>query len=200
MFWEYVRALKTIKPKYFLFENVASMKKVDKNIITEQLGIQPVKIDSQLFSAQKRNRLYWTNIPFDIILERVVGTTMQDILENDCLDKFYLKQGTLNCIMSPAKSGWCSGKMEIDLKIARPITASSWKIHRADTDNYVTSKRTPAGRTNIRRLVPVECEALQTLPRDYTFGIKDNDRIKAIGNGWTVDVIAHIFKGLKGEF
>lgn len=196
LFWEYVRALKIINPKYFLFENVASMRNNDKKIITEQLGVEPIKIDSQLFSAQKRNRLYWTNIPFDMVFERQVSITMQDILENDAEDKFYLCKGTLDCIMRPAKKGWVSGKMEIDLPIARPITASSWKIHRADTDNYVTSERTPQGRTNVRRLTPIECERLQTLPDNYTFGIKDNDRIKAIGNGWTVDVIAHIFKGL----
>ena len=64
LFWEYVRALKTIKPKWFFFENVASMKNADKDIITEQLGVKPVKINSVLFSAQVRNRLYWTNIPF----------------------------------------------------------------------------------------------------------------------------------------
>lgn len=64
LFWEYVRALKTIKPKYFFFENVASMRNADKDIITEQLGVKPVKINSVLFNAQVRNRLYWTNIPF----------------------------------------------------------------------------------------------------------------------------------------
>jgi len=89
--------------------------------------------------------------------------------------------------------------MEIDLTIARPITASCWRTHRADADNYVTSKRTPTGRTNIRKLTPLECERLQTLPDNYTEGIKDKARWEAIGNGWTVDVIAHIFKGLPKE-
>lgn len=172
------------------------MRNDDKQIITEQLGVEPVKIDSQLFSAQKRNRLYWTNIPFETVKERQVKTTMKDILEDDADDKMYLCQGTLDCVMKPASKGWQSGKMEIDLEIARPITASSWKIHRADTDNYVTSKRTPKGRTNVRRLTPLECERLQTLPDNYTEGIKTNDRIKCVGNGWTVDVIAHIFSGI----
>lgn len=200
LFWEYVRAFLTIRPKYFLFENVASMKNADRDIITEQLGVQPIKINSDLFSAQKRNRYYWTNIPFIIPSDRVVNTTMQDILEPDgtIASKYYLCDGTLKCIMRPASKGWVSGKMEIDLQIARPITASCWKIHRADTDNYVTSAFTPTGRTNVRRLTPLECERLQTLPDNYTFvdNIKDVDRYKAIGNGWTVDVIAHIFKGL----
>ena len=69
----------------------------------------------------------------------------------------------------------------------------------ADTDNYITSKRTPIGRTNVRRLTPIECERLQTLPDNYTEGIKDNDRIKCIGNGWTVSVISHIFRGMANK-
>ena len=55
----------------------------------------------------------------------------------------------------------------------------------------------PDGDYVVRKLSPVECERLQTLPDDYTAGISDTNRIKALGNGWTVDVIAHIFKGLK---
>lgn len=199
LFWEYVRAFLTIKPKYFLFENVASMKNVDRDIISEQLGVQPIKINSELFSAQKRNRYYWTNIPFNLVTERQTSVLTQELLEDVVEDKYHLCQGTLDCIMRPAKKGWCSGKMEIDLPISRPITASCWKIHRADTDNYVTTQRTPSGRTNVRRLTPLECERLQTLPDNYTAGEKDVDRYKAIGNGWTVDVIAHIFSGLKNN-
>lgn len=89
LFWEYVRALLTIKPKYFLFENVASMKNADRDIITKQLGVEPIKINSSLFSAQKRNRYYWTNIPFSIPEQRTVSVVMQDLLEKDVLDKYH---------------------------------------------------------------------------------------------------------------
>jgi len=196
LFWEYLKVLNKYKPKYFLFENVGSMKNIDKDVITRELGVQPLKINSQLFSAQKRNRLYWTNIPCEIPTERK-NIFMEDISETTVPDKYYLKQGTLNCIMSPAKKGWCSGKMEINLEIGRPITASCWRIHRADTDNYISTKYCPDGRTNVRRLTPLECERMQTLPDNYTSILKDKDRYEAIGNGWTVDAIAHIFKGLK---
>lgn len=196
LFWEYVRALLTIKPKYFFFENVASMKNVDRDIITQQLGVKPVKINSELFSAQKRNRYYWTNINFTVPTERTTNVVTQDLLEKDVPDKYFLRQGTLNCIMTPAKRGWISHKMEIDLPISRPITASCWRTHRADTDNYVTENRTPDGRTNVRHLTPLECERLQTLPDNYTSGEKDKERYQAIGNGWTVDVVAHVFRGL----
>ena len=198
LFWEYVRAILILKPKYFFFENVASMRNVDRDIITEQLGVKPIKINSSQFSAQNRRRYYWTNIPFDIIEDvRYVNTKMQDLLENVVDDKYYVKQGTLNCIMKPAGGGWQSGKMEINLEIGRPIMASCWKIHRADTDNYVSTEYTPIDRTNVRRLTPLEAERMQTLPDNYTFGEKDKDRYEAIGNGWTVDVISHIFKNIK---
>ena len=63
LFFEFVRAFKEIKPKYFLFENVASMNDESKKIISEYLGCEPVYIDSADFSAQERPRYYWTNIP-----------------------------------------------------------------------------------------------------------------------------------------
>lgn len=87
--------------------------------------------------------------------------------------------------------------MEIDLKIARPITATMHKMHRADTDNYVSTKYKPINKTNIRRLTPLECERLQTLPDNYTSGVSDTNRYKCIGNGWTVDVITYILSHLK---
>lgn len=199
LFWEYVRTLLVVKPKYFLFENVASMRNADRDIITKQLGVDAILINSLQFSGQHRRRYYWTNIPFELFEGRKVNTIMQDILEKTVDDKYYLKQGTLDCIMRPAGGGWQSGKMEINKEIARPITASCWKIHRADTDNYVSTEYCPEGRTNVRRLIPLEVERLQTLPDNYTSGVSDRHRYEAIGNGWTVDVVAHIFKNLLKE-
>lgn len=195
LFWEYVRAFLTMRPKYFLFENVASMRNADKNIITEQLGVEPIMIDSAQFSGQHRRRYYWTNIPFSINKDtRYVTTTLQDCLESTVDDKYYITPKMYECIMRPASKGWQSGKMEINQQIARPITATCWKMHRADTDNYVTTEYCPQGRTNVRRLTPLECERLQTLPDNYTAGISDRKRYEVIGNGWTVDVIAYILK------
>ena len=186
-----------MQPKYFLFENVASMKNEDRDIITEQLGVQPIMIDSAQFSGQHRRRYYWTNIPFNIdINKRYVSTTMQDCLETVVNDKYYLTPRMYDCVMRPASKGWPSGKMEINQTLARPITATCWKMHRADTDNYVSTEHQPDGRTNVRRLTPLECERLQTLPDNYTLGISDKNRYESIGNGWTVDVIAHILSSL----
>ena len=70
-------------------------------------------------------------------------------------------------------------------------------MHRADTDNYITTEYRPIGKTNLRRLTPIECERLQGVGDNYTDGVSDTQRYRMLGNGWTVDVIAHIFKNLK---
>lgn len=202
LFWEYVRAFKTIKPKYFLFENVASMRKADIEIITKQLGVKPIKIDSILFSAQVRRRLYWTNIPISIPIERQTNVELKDILQTEiALDRYYLKEGTVKYILSKGTGGWVSGNLKINPTFARPVVASCWKAHRADTDTYISTIYKPLDRTNIRKITPLECERLQTLPDNYTnleninsISKLDKIRYESIGNGWTVDVIAYIFK------
>lgn len=209
LFFEYVRVLNFLKIKnpniIFLLENVGSAKKVDKEIIDKELGVKGIPFNSQLLSAQNRNRVYWTNIEFDVPETRN-EIYMQDILEDQVDDKYYLTQKMYDCIISPATKGWQSGKMEIDLKTARPLTATMHKMHRADTDNYVSTTYQPKDKTNVRRLTPLECERLQTLTDNYTkFGnkngkevlISDTRRYMSIGNGWTVDVIAHILSNLK---
>lgn len=201
LFWEYVRVLKIVQnmsnPNVaFLLENVGSANKKDKEIINNTLGCIGVPFNSQLLSAQNRNRVYWTNFNFDIPTERK-NIYLQDLLEDKVDDKYYLTQKMYDCVMSPATKGWQSGKMEINLKIARPITATMHKMHRADTDNYVSTEYKPVNKTNVRRLTPLECERLQTLPDNYTSGVSDTSRYKCIGNGWTVDVIAHILSHLK---
>ena len=200
LFWQYVRILnlvREINPNVkFLLENVGSASVKDKKVINETLDCTGVAFNSQLLSAQNRNRVYWTNFDFEVPTERK-EIYMQDILEDSVSDKYYLTQKMYDCIMSPATKGWQSGKMEINLKIARPLTATMHKMHRADTDNYISTEYKPADKTNVRRLTPLECERLQTLPDNYTEGISDTNRYKCIGNGWTVDVIAHILSYLK---
>lgn len=203
LFWYYVSALRQTNPKYFFFENVASMKKEDKNIITRELGVPPVEINSVLFSGQIRRRLYWTNIPFTVPTERVVSTRLCDVLEKTVADRYYLKQGTLEYVMSSGTGNWRSGNRVINPEFGRPVVASCWKIHRADTDSYVSTEYQPKGRTNVRRLLPIEVERLQTLPDNYTLiedgrslPKSDRHRWEMIGNGWCVDTVAHIFKGL----
>lgn len=106
LFWQYVRILKESKPKYFILENVASMPKEAKQIITEALGVEPIMINASLVSAQSRKRLFWTNIPV-VGLPEDKGILLKDILEPNtettsttttgksfCLDASYYKGGS----------------------------------------------------------------------------------------------------------
>ena len=83
LFWEYVRLLKELKPKWFILENVNSMAKKDKQIITDALGVEPIMINASLVSAQSRKRLFWTNIPVQALPEDK-GIFVKDILEIKC--------------------------------------------------------------------------------------------------------------------
>ena len=96
LFFEFVRLLKELKPKYFLLENVR-MKKEYLDIITKYLGVEPVLINSSLFSAQNRQRYYWTNIPFNknmvdkgIILKDILETNPNEVVKMS--DKFVNRQ------------------------------------------------------------------------------------------------------------
>lgn len=86
LFWEYVRLLKEVNPKYFLLENVM-MKDKWKSVISETLGVEPIMINSNLVSAQDRKRLYWTNIP-NISVPEDKGLYLKDVME-DIVDKKY---------------------------------------------------------------------------------------------------------------
>lgn len=195
LFWEFVRLLKEVKPTYFLLENVGSAKNSIIEIIDRELGVKGIKFNSKLVLPQNRNRVYWTNIPFELPKNEMT-LTMQDLLETNVDDKYYITQKMYDCIILPATKGWQSGKMDIDLKIARPLTATMHKMHRADTDNYITGIA-PQGKTNVRRLTPIECERLQGVKDNYTDCVSDTQRYRMLGNGWTVDAIAHIFSFLK---
>jgi DNA-cytosine methyltransferase len=194
LFWEYVRIFKETKPRCFLFENVGSMKAGDAGIITKELGVEGRRFNSNLLLPQNRNRIYWTNIPFTLPVGGMT-MTMQDMLEKEVDPKYYLTRRMYDCVTTPATKGWINrSRMEIDPVIAKPLIATMHKMHRADMDNYVTGASPDGIKTNVRRLTPLECERLQGIPEGYTASVSDTQRYKLIGNGWTVDVIAHIFK------
>ena len=276
LFWHYVRLLRTCKPKYFLLENVASMSKDNKQKITEVLGVEPILINSALVSAQKRKRLYWTNIP-NITQPEDRGILLKDILDSGipteehehCLDANYWKTlgksvldntharnrrpivfealyspydqiirtdksaaiGT-KCANFRNRTNQCAvkrvgglygqntrwGIYDKDGK-SHTLTASmgmgggfipmipiqpdkTAKIYTVKNKQIVIRETAykidlPDGQYTIRKLTPVECEKLQTLPANYTEGISNTQRYKCIGNCWTGDVIAHIFGFIK---
>ena len=90
LFWEYVRIKKECNPKWFVLENVASMPKADKDIITKEMGVEPIMFNASLVSAQCRKRLFWTNIKFDLPDDQ--GILLKDILESEVDERFYIKK------------------------------------------------------------------------------------------------------------
>ena len=192
LFFEYVRLLKEIKPKYFLLENV-HMKKEFQNIISSQLGVEPIDINSSLVSAGLRRRSYWTNIP-NVSIPKDKGIKLNDILkdaysERDksfCIDAMYGKGSNLRRYLYRGSRQI----VFIDKDFMNNITTNKPDID--ETNNIGNSNR-----EKWRFLTPEECEQIQTLPIGYTSGQSKYNRFHGIGNGWTVDVVAHIFKGLK---
>lgn len=198
LFWEYVRILKSIKPKYFLLENVKMAEKW-KKIITNILGVEPILIDSELVSAQSRKRLYWTNIP-NITQPEDRHIYIDNIIQTD-IEHTYLPKTRLDY------SNY--DKSKVDKSVFENTSTqigSSRKAKNAIRNNgkaYTLRRGNPNGiidkNNNIRFFTPIEAERLQTLPDNYTLvdGISKKQRYEACGNSWTVDVIAHILKNIK---
>ena len=353
LFFEFVRLLKEIKPRYFLLENVRMAIK-HKKIITEHMGVEPIALDSALLSAQRRLRLYWTNIP-GVKQPQDQGLVLKDILESDATEPMYSniyggfqekkprEHYNKSVTIRPAKGGghipsvtkkiytriekqkvkvrkhsidtnklveflrehravstakiaehcevpltmaehwfrqdssfsippaevwsklkeilgittaewdkritefeerdgvyemseritqthgknptlkasapnkiedkyYLSGKMvdyimadkynnkgEIDPVKARALTKSYHKMQRANIATYVSGDNAPFDKSNIRRLLPVEAERLQTLPDNYTQGVSDTQRYRMIGNGFTTLVVSFILAHMKGD-
>ena len=178
LFWEYVRVLKDVKPKYFFLENVARMSKEDKDIITNILEIEPIRINSSLLSAQLRDRNYWINIP-NITQPNDLGIKLQDILESGYTDR--------------------EKSRALLVSDSRPLKDKKRMIHRYKNTGFTTIVYESADMSeeNIRYFTQIELERLQTFPVGYTQILKRDEAADVLGDSWTVDVIAHILKGLK---
>lgn len=238
LFFEYLRLLKECKPKYFLLENVA-MKPKDMELISQYLGTYPVNINSELVSAQMRNRFYWTNIgpeKFDLFGFRYCDIPQpQDkkILLQDILESGYVEMNKSRCLLESesrplkqqhkmAHSFFNSGfttliskdkETYLRVKEATKIGFVDIANNEAVDLSFPTSK-TRRGRLmkdksncllrnnqyfvfqdgDIRYFTQTELERLQTVPEGYTSLLNRNQAACLLGDGWTVDVIAHIFK------
>lgn len=192
LFWEYVRALRECRPKWFLLENNASMKQSDKQIITEALGMPSFLINSADFSAQKRKRLYWTNIP--IMMWAQNNLTLGDIVQPAKEKVEFDVTDRVEKYLSPAYAG-----RKISKTIYNGIKSLNEKANTIGCYCGMLGSNTNLILYQEERyyiVTPVEAERLQTLPDNYTEGVKKSAQYFAIGNGWTVDVIAHILKGI----
>ena len=265
LFFEFVRLLEEIKPKYFLLENVL-MKKEYEQIITDHLGVEPIFINSALFSAQQRKRLYWTNIDVDLSKLPNSNEVIADVLElpivnkrenkilmsksdfkvsvrKNYIDKKELalflrnhKTKTINEIAVfcdapktmvehwfrmdgsfsiPDVEYWYKLKECLsieDCKYDKAVTEFEIKnnsfdmakrIYHIDGKHPTLTTLTGGGQrktitdgNEMFYLNPEHCEKLQTVPLGYTKTASERQRFRMLGNGWTVDVIAHIFGSL----
>jgi DNA (cytosine-5)-methyltransferase 3A len=235
LFWEYVRILTIVKPKFFILENVASMKKADMDTISKVVGVEPILINSALVSAQSRKRLYWTNIQ-GIIQPENKGIRLKDILidgyterdklycitatiKNGCEQDYLLKSSRQMVYINPAvivsinekgikkviemkplnepiQIGYINKNRQgekiyhINGKSITLTASNAGKYMIADDNMLEVTPETMKGR--LRKLYPIECERLQTLPDDYTAGFSNSTRYKMLGNSFTADVMSHI--------
>ena len=213
LFMEFVRAWKESRCRYFLYENNYSIHQNIKDEISNQLEVQPIMINSALVSAQQRKRCYWTNIP-NVTQPEDKGILLNDILDNAvgwqeksyCMTASYAKAVLYNTLKQKQRTmaavpvrigeyGKGSQGQRIYSVHGKSVTLSAnGGGQGAKTGLYKIDL--PDGEYLIRKLTPVEAERLQTLPDNYTDGISNTQRYKCIGNAWTVDVIAHILKGI----
>jgi site-specific DNA-cytosine methylase len=196
LFWEYIRLFKDLEPKYFLLENVV-MKKEWIDIISQELGVEGVEINSNLVSAQNRRRIYWTNIP-NVGQPKDKGILLRDIIYDDTYKVFTderisnTKKITKNYIKwDLSGKGYWSQQDRAYFKNNKICTLP--KARASNKLNIVLD----SDKDIYRRMHPIEAERCQNIPDNYTEGLSDNKRIESIGNGWTVDIITHIFKGIK---
>ena len=285
LFFEFVRILKEVKPKYFLLENVR-MKQEYQDIISEQLGVKPIMINSALVSAQNRVRFYWTNIP-NIEQPEDRGVVLKDVLEGNVDVRGAAKRNQVtkrgieaqlnirkddksNCVVaswshklngcveyrpceprefksgstchhaatatdikgnesikrvyaetgkSPTLTTMGGGHREPKVLVNESETkkgksyalthsytgAVAWNSIERKQRTMIPTHESTEKDPNIyngvkyRKLTPMECERLQTVPDGYTEGVSNTQRYKMLGNGWTVDVIAHIFKNITNQ-
>lgn len=209
LFMEYVRALEESECKYFLYENNYSIHQNIKDEISKHLGVQPIMINSALLSAQNRKRCYWTNIP-NVSQPEDKGIMLADILEDGlpwqdksyCMTARYqgaifyntLERKQRTMIAVPVRVGQYGkggqGQRIYSVRGKSVTLSANGGGQGAKTGLYKIDL--PDGDYIVRKLTPIEAERLQTLPDNYTEVISNTQRYKCIGNGWTVDVIAHI--------
>ena len=207
LFFECHRILEEVKPKYFLMENVASMKKEDVDFITEFMGVEPLKINAEKVLPVLRNRLYWTNIP-DIEQIEEYPSCFNDILCDGWSDRDKAR----NLLVSDSRPLSTPVKMfhryystgfttliflnenhyNECVKEYERLSGGKRKIVAKELDGYIGNAF-----DGVRYMTKSERERCHGIPVGYTRYLTENEAADVIGDGWAIDVIAHIFKGLK---
>jgi len=219
LFYEYLRILNEVKPKYFILENVASMSKESKEIITKELfNIDPVMINSGLLTAQNRKRLYWVGKlvngeykkvkveqPEDqkIYLKDIIEEGVVDRLKSYCLDANYYKGGNLKSYFEKSRR---------QLVFNKPVRIGYFnkggqgdRVYSIDGKSICLSangggRGAKTGLYKIgdiaRMLTPTECCRLQGFPDDYVSMVSNTQGYKGLGNSFTVPVIKHLIQSI----
>ena len=226
VWWQQVQQL---KPRYIFLENVR-MKKEYEKVISDLLGFEPVAIDSALKSAQKRYRLYWFGVrdgdtykAMPIQQPKDEGLVLKDIIEDGfvdkdksyCIDANYWKGGNLKMYFEKSRRQLVFNQC---IQVGETADIKGYDIIKRvySVEGKAPSLTTMQGghrepkiavdKLTWRKLTPLECERLQTVPDDYcTMGnfdgvvkpISNSQQYKMLGNGWTIDVIAHILEGIR---
>lgn len=207
LLYEYLRLYKELKPTYFLLENVR-MKKEHQNNISRLFACEPIVINSEVVSGQLRHRLYWTNIP------QLMEIQPKNISFNSILEYGYSDRSKARTLLASD-----SRPLSTPIKMVHRYFNTGFttlifkdKTHYnkvlAHFNKYFRGKSAKeidaivqdidtSVYDGVRYMLPTERERLQNLPDGYTEGISDNMRAHVLGDGWTTDVITHIFKGLK---
>lgn len=197
LFYEFLRLKNETKPEYFLLENVGKMSQKDKGLISEALGVEPVRINSNLFSAQDRDRYYWTNIQVPALPEDK-GIVLADIVEpaeNVPAKYWYDVPFTYNGDDAKVQATLHINGHDI-LKRVYNLAGKCGTLTKVSGGSQ---QKKVYQNGKCRKLMPIEYERLQNVPDNYTAGVSDGQRYNMLGNGWTVDVIAHILSGIVAQ-
>jgi len=196
LFFVYVDILEHIKkhnPKVkFMLENV-KMKKEYLEVINKYLGVEPIFINSSLVSAQNRQRFYWCNWEVNQPEDR--GILLRDVLEESASEVLNHTQKAIDYMSRKGSTG----RVKWSYMFHSEESKGKSQCLVANLFKGVPNNVLIEDNGRIRKFSPVECERLQTAPDNYTNYVSNTQRYKMLGNGWTVDVIAHIFKSIKTE-
>ena len=209
LFFEFVRLIEEVKPKYWLLENVV-MKQEYQDVISQHLGVEPVKYNSSLTSAQNRVRLYWAN--FDITDPTDQGIKLEDVLEHtEMIGPSAIRGRRLNKATILGRRLNKRGKRQ-DYDKTVPITQClEVRATNRDKSNCLTTVAKDTVLTTMeigrhpdafnrklpyRNYTKIERCRLMNLPDNYCDEISLNQTIKSTGNGWEVGMITHIFKSM----
>ena len=216
LFFDYVNVLNRKLPKYFIFENVRNLLSTNKGkdfetvleLLGEHYNLHYQVLNSSDYGVpQTRRRLFIIGqrkdlgeFNFSFPVKIPLDITAKQLLEPKVDDKYYLSDKMYKTVMSTGTKGWYA-KPETDCDIAKPLVSTMHKMHRASTDNYYHTEYKPEGKTNLRRLTPLEAFRLQGFSDiDYknvcNAGISDTQMYRQVGNSITVTVLEHIFTQL----